>query len=200
MSDATQPEAVQSPVPRRGKWRRRCLRSLLVAFVLLVLFHQPLLRWGLRLAAFRLAARENVQLSLEIEGSVWTNLTLKNVRALPAGVSPVDSITIERLRVEYSLWTFMRDGARNFLTFYNLRNANLVLDPVKGNEDQKQKLAHALRDILQQPAMYSDRAQIENFNLTVRASEGTYDWKGVHALLDPVKPGGFCMIRIRSAC
>ena len=105
MPEPTPPEAVQESSPRRGKWRRRVFRGVLVLFVLLVLFHQPLLRWGVRLAAIRLAARENVRLSLEIEGSVWTNLTLKNVRAVPTGVSPVESITIERLRIEYSLQT-----------------------------------------------------------------------------------------------
>jgi len=162
---------------------------LLLGFVALALFHQPLLREGLRLAAVRLAARENVTLSLELEGSVWTNLTLKNLRAIPTGTSPVVSITIERLRAQYSLRTLLRRGARDFLTSYELRNANLVLDPVKGNEDQRQKLAHALRDILQQPALFSDRAQIENFNLTLRASEGTYFWKNVCARLDPQQAG-----------
>lgn len=165
------------------------MRAFLLLFTLLVLFHQPLLRAGLRRVAIHLAARQNVQLSLEIEGSVWTDLTLKNLRAVSTGCSPVELITIERLRVEYDLLTLLRDGPNHFLTYYNLRNANLALDPVKGNEDQKLKLAHALRDILQQPAMYSDRAQIENFNLSLHTSEGMYYWKDVHALLDPVQPG-----------
>lgn len=189
MSDAIQPEAAKLKHSRRGKWRRRVFRATLIVGLLVLLFHQPILTAVLRQAAIRLAARDNVALNLEISGSVWTNLTLKNVRALPTGTSPVESITIERLRVKYNLITLFRSGPENFLTSYHLRNANLVLDPVRGNEDQKQKLARVLRDILQQPAMYSDRAQVENFNLTFRATEGTYICKGVEALLDPTKQG-----------
>ena len=190
MSETTPPEAIPTPTPpRRGKGRRWGVRSLIGFFALLVLFHQPLLREALRLVAIRLAANQNVQLSLEVEGSVWTHLTLKNIRAVSMGSSPVESITIERLRVEYDLPTLLRLGPHEFLTFYNLRNANLVLDPGKGNEDQKRTLLHVLQDILQQPAMYSDRALIENLNLTLRTPGGTYLIQDVHALLDPVKMG-----------
>ena len=189
MPEATPPDAIPPTAPARGKKRRRVLRLFFLLLALLALVHQPLLTAGLRRVAIHLAARQNVQLSLDVGGSVWTHLTLKNIRAVSTGSSPVDLITIDRLRVEYNLLTLLRQGPSHCLTFYNLRNANLALDPVKGNEDQKQKLAHVLRDILQQPAMYSDRAQIENFNLTLRTSEGTYYWKDIHALLDPVQPG-----------
>lgn len=189
MPEATPPDAIHPTAPARRKKPRRGLRLFFLVLALLALFHQPLLTAGLRLVAIRLAARQNVQLSLDVGGSVWTHLTLKNIRAVATGSSPVDTIQIDRLRVEYNLLALLRQGPSHFLTFYNLRNANLVLDPVKGNEDQKLKLAHALRNILQQPAMYSDRAQIENFNLSMHTSEGMYYWKDVHALLDPVQPG-----------
>ena len=164
----------------------------------LALFHQPLLRAGLRRGVVHLAARENVHLALELEGSVWSHVTLKNLRAVATGPSPVESIRIERLRLEYNMWTLLREGPSHFLTFYNLRNASLALDPGKGDEDQKRHLLHALRDILEQPAMYSDRAQVENLNLTLRTPEGVYLFKDVHALLDPIQPGyvrmGECIV------
>ncbi|MEI6560814.1 MAG: translocation/assembly module TamB domain-containing protein [Verrucomicrobiota bacterium] len=187
MSDATPPEATPPLAPRRGGRRLRWLLGLCV--LTLALFHQPLLRAGLRRVVVHLAARENVRLSLKVEGSVWGHVTLKNLRAVSTGPSPVESIRIERLRVEYNLWTLLREGPNHFLTFYNLRNASLALDPGKGDEDQKRHLLHVLRDILEQPAMYSDRAQVENLNLTLRAPEGVYVFKDVHALLDPIQPG-----------
>ncbi|MDD5351429.1 MAG: hypothetical protein PHQ12_14555, partial [Chthoniobacteraceae bacterium] len=174
---------------RGGGRRRRVWRWLLLAGVLLALAHQPLLRAALRLAAIRLAARENVRLSLSVEGSVWTHLTLKNIEASAVGASPVDTISIEQLRVEYNLWKLLREGSGHALSFYNLRNARLVLEPKKGNADQKERLAQVLREILEQPLMRSDRAQIENFNLTLRMPAGIYELKGVHALLDPAKTG-----------
>ena len=189
MSEAPEPEAVPTPPSRRGKVRRFLFRGLLLLLAAVILFHQPLLTAALRLVAIRLAARENVRLELDVEGSVWTRLTIKNLRATPTGSSPINSITIEEAQAQYSLPTLLRRGPRDFLSSYHLRNANLSLDAVRSNEDQKQKLAHLLHDILQQPAMYSDRAQVENFNLTLSTPEGTYRWLGVEALLDPVKPG-----------
>ena len=186
MSQATEPEAVPTPPSRRGKVRRALFRGTLLLLAGVILLHQPLLTAVLRQVAIRLAARENVRLEVDVGGSVWTRLTLKNLRATPTGSSPIDSITIEELQVEYSLPTLLRRGWRDFLTGYHLRNANLVLDAVRSNEEQKHKLAQALHDILQQPAMYSDRAQVENFNLTLRTPEGVYRWQGVEALLDPV--------------
>ena len=189
MSQATEPEAVPTPPSRRGKVRQAIFRGTLLLLAGVILFHQPLLTAVLRQVAIRLAARENVRLEVDVGGSVWTRLTLKNLRATPTGSSPIDSITIEELQVEYSLPTLLRRGWRDFLTGYHLHNANLSLDAVRSNEEQKHKLAQVLHDILQQPAMYSDRAQVENFNLTLRTPEGVYRWHGVEAWLDPVKPG-----------
>ena len=190
MPEAPTPEEISPPAPRREGGRRRIVFSLLgVLALLLALFHQPLLREGLRRGVIAFAARENVRLSLEVEGNVWGRLTLKNLRAVSTGSSPVESIRIEGLRVEYHLWTLLREGSNDFLTFYHLRNAEIALDPSRGSEDQKRHLLHVLRDILQQPAMYSDRAQIEHLNLTVRTPEGVYRLKDVQLLLDPIQRG-----------
>ncbi|MCX6968328.1 MAG: translocation/assembly module TamB domain-containing protein [Verrucomicrobia bacterium] len=190
MSEAPLPEAIRPTVPCAGKRKKRFARVLTgLCVLLLALFHQPLLRAGLKRVAVHFAARENVALSLKLEGSVWTDLTLKDLRAVATGPSPVESISIERLRVEYNLWTLLREGREEFLSFYHLRNAHLALDPGKGNENQKRNLLHVLRDILQQPSMNSDRAQIENLNLTLRTPEGIYRLSEVHALLDPLEHG-----------
>ena len=161
----------------------------LAVAALLLVFHQPLLRAALRWTVIRLVAREQVTLSGDLEGSVWTNLTLRNVHATSTGAVPIDSIFIEKLRVEYNLWELARRGPGQAVKFYNLRNAKLALAPVRGNPEKKKRLVQILRDILQQPAMYSDRAQIENFNLTIRTSRGTYVWDDIHAKLDPVEEG-----------
>lgn len=189
MPESAQPEASAPPLSRRGEWGRRFWRGGLLALALLLAFHQPVLRQALRGYAIHRAAREQVALSCELEGSVWTNLTLRNVRATSSGSVPIDSVFIEKLRVEYNLWELLRRGPGRAVKFYNLRNAQLALAPIRGNMDQKKRLLRLLRNILQQPAMYSDRAQIENFNLTVRTLRGTYVWNDIHALLDPVKPG-----------
>lgn len=182
-------EASRSP-RRPGRGRRRLWRWILaVALLLALVLHQPILRAAVRLAAVRMASRVHVGLSLEVTGSVWTHLTLRHIEARATGESPVEHISIERLRVEYSLWKLLRQGPNHALTFYNLRNARLELEPRKGNADQKQRLVRMLRGVLEQPLMRADRAQIENFNVTLRTPKGSYVFGGVHALLDPEKPG-----------
>ncbi len=157
--------------------------------VLAVVFHRPLLIAALRTTAIEMAIRQNVQLSLQIEGNVLNGLTLKNLQAIPVGSSPVESIKIERLQVQYSLRELFRNGVRNFVKGYDLRNATLALTATKGTQDQRQALANILRDILQQPALFSDRAQVENFNLTVKTAGGAWVVGGLDAHLDPLIPG-----------
>ncbi len=188
MPESAQPEAQPKSRRRHGGWRLLG-RAALAAAALLLAFHQPILRAVLWHEVVRLAASKQVQLSGELKGSVWTHLTLQDVRAVSLGRVPFDTIEIDRLRLEYSLWTLIRRGPAHALTYYNLRNARLGLAPVRGNTDEDKKLARLLRNILQQPAMYSDRAQIENFNMTVRTNHGLYVWEDIHALLDPDKPG-----------
>ena len=184
----TEPEKAKPPKPRR-RWRKRLGWSLLGLLVLAVVFHRPLLVMALRTAAIRWAARQNVQLSAEIDGSVLAGITLKNVRAIPTGPSPVDSIQIESVRVHYDLSRLFRNGIRDVVTGYRLRNAHLTITPEHGTKTQKDELTKALRDILQQPALFSDHVQIENFNLTVKTEDGALVLGGVHALLDPQNPG-----------
>ena len=182
----TEPENAHPP--RKRKWLRRAGWLLLGLIMLLALAHRPLLIFAIRTVAIREAARENVRLSVEIEGNLWTGLIVKNLRAMPIGNSPVESISIERLHIRYNLPQLFRTGVRDFVTGYDLRNASLMLTD-NGTEDQKQELANILRNILQQPAFFSDRVLVENFNLVVKTRDGAWVAEGVNARLDPTNPG-----------
>ncbi|XHR28248.1 MAG: translocation/assembly module TamB domain-containing protein [Chthoniobacteraceae bacterium] len=190
MPDSAPSEAhSQAPHRSRAKWGRLLWRGGLLATVLLLVFHQIILRAVLWNAVVRLAARYQVVITGELRGSVWTHLTLQDIHAVSNGAIPFDSIDVDRLRLEYSLWALVRRGPARALTYYNLRNARLQLAPVRSSTDEEKKLAHFLRNILQQPAMYSDRAQIENFNLSIRTRHGMFVWNDIHALLDPDREG-----------
>lgn len=190
MPESARPEAPsEAPRPKKGRWGRLFWRSVLLGLALLLVFHQPILRALLWDSVIRLAAKHQVTISGQLRGSVWTHLTLQDVHATSAGPVPFDSIDIDRLRLEYNLWELYRRGPAHAVTYYNLRNAHLALAPVRSSTDEEKKLARFLRNILQQPAMYSDRAQIENFNLTIRTRHGLFVWNDIHALLDPEKPG-----------
>ena len=73
----------------------------------------------------KVAARQNIRLSLQVQGTIFTNISLKNIRAVPngKGATPVENISIEEVTVHYSILSLARKGISEFLDSYVLRNA-----------------------------------------------------------------------------
>lgn len=176
---------------RQPRWSRRILRGLLILLGLLIIFHRPLLITLIHTVAIKVAAKENIQLSLRIEGTIFTNISLKDIRALPNGhgPTPVDNISIDEVTVHYSIPALVRKGVSEFLSSYTLRNAYVVVKPVEGTKEQKSDLASTLHSLIQQPALFSNRVDIENLNLVANVPDGQFAVKGLTLLLDPVQPG-----------
>ncbi len=193
---------VGAPVAGSGKtaagwrgWVWKALKILAVLVLLLAIFHRPLLQWTLTAVLYKVAARQNVSLKLEISGSMITNLTVRGVRAAPTGKgqSPVQKIEIEHMHFEYSLWKLMRGGPGEFLKSYEIRHANLEIlaGPPKNEAEKRQKrtLASDLNRLLAQPALYADEVGVEDFNIRVQAPDGVTRVEDLHLFLHPKKPG-----------
>ena len=185
----TAPENPIRPPKRRRRRLRWLALGLLVLLAVLAAAHRPILVFAVRQAAVRWAARQHVELSLEVRGNVLTQVTLSNIRARAIGRSPVDAIDIESVQIQYDPIRLLRRGVRDFISGYRLRNAKLELTPAHGTPTQQEEIAKVLRDILQQPALFSDRVQVENLNVKVNTDHGPYVLGGAHALLDPTGPG-----------
>ncbi len=184
--------------PPARRWLRRVGWTLLVLSVILAIFHRPLLKGLIHVVAVKVAAKQNIQLSLDVRGTVLTNLALENIKALPAGgVSPVENIDIELVRVRYSFISLLRHGVSDFLQSYELRNANITVKPVEGTRSQKRDLGQTLTNILQKPALFSDRVNVRNLNLVAHVPDGEFAIKNVNLFLDPVKPGLLHIDRIQ---
>ena len=191
------PESLSSvPAPGPGskkrphRWRRRLFRIglfLLALLVLLIIFRRPLLTALL----VKLAATENIQLSLDINGTVFKNLSLRNIRAVPngKGPTPVENISIDEVTVEYSIPALVRKGFSEFLESYTLRNAYIALKPVEGTTEQKSDLASTLHGLIQNPALFSNRVEIDNLNLVAHVPDGDFAVKKLDLSLDPAQPG-----------
>lgn len=178
------------PVARTQRpWFKRLGMILLALFLILAALHRPILLTAGRLALIKVAARQNVKLEVQLSGTIFTNLTVRNVHARPIGESPVHKIDIELVRLNYNLFHLVRDGLGEFLQFYEIKNADLVLNATKGSKEQRRTLAQDLNNLLQQPAFYSDAVRIENFNIVVRADNGETQAQGLHLLLDPHREG-----------
>ncbi|MGV3531277.1 MAG: hypothetical protein ACO1QR_02830, partial [Chthoniobacteraceae bacterium] len=190
--------AAPAEVPVAGKKRRwggmllKIFAGLLLVFVI---FHRPVLQWTLTTLLYKVAARQNVSLELDISGSMLWNLTVQNVRALPTGEgeSPVRKITIEYLHFEYSIPKLITGGLGEFLKSYEIRHADIdiVAKPSKNEAEKRQKrtLADDLNNLLAQPALYADEVGVEDFNLVVQSPKDVTRVEGLHLFLHPQKQG-----------
>ena len=190
--ERTAPAPASSAGARRPRrWWRRTWQTLLVLLALLIVFHRPLLIALIHTVAIKVAAKQNIDLSLQVEGSVLTNISLKNIRAVPTGrgSTPVENISIEEVTVQYSITSLIRNGVSEFLRSYTLRNAYIAVKPVEGTSEQKSDLASTLHGLIQQPALFSDRVDIENLNLLAHVPDGDFAVKGLNLSLDPTQAG-----------
>ncbi len=205
------PPTETPPAPALPKRRapRRVLRALGLLLLVLAIFHRPLFHGGVRLLLIQVAARQNLTLEVRFSGSIFTHLVVEKVRAVPTGrgPSPVRHITIERVRLDYSVPMLVRHGVREFLRSYEVINADLdfVALPSKTKKEkqekqekqQKHSLAQDLNNLLGQPAAYADRVKIENFNLKVTAPNNVTAVQGFHLLLEPETAGHLRIARLQ---
>jgi len=189
MKEPAKPPA--KPHKKHRGWLRRSFLLLLGLVVLTVIFHRPLVRF----VVIRIAARQHLTVDFNFSGTVFTNLTLRDVRAVPNGTgpTPVERITIGQMRFEYSLPMLARYGLGEFLRSYEIRHAdlNFVALPSKSVSERKEKIniAEQINTIIAQPAAYADRAEIEDFTVRVRSPETETIVEGVDVLLAPDRPG-----------
>ncbi len=169
-----------------GSWRRRALIALGIFCVLLLVFHRPLLLYIGRQIALHYAAKENLKIEFRLEGSVFTNLTVRNLHAVPTGPSDVESIDVDLARVDYGLFALLRHGISKALRDVELKSARIVLNPAKAplrprppNPKNKIKL----------PDIFPERIHVVDATVIVR--NRPHDFIAEHADLDldPRRPG-----------
>lgn len=196
------PEPAPAQPPRKRGWFRRSLRWLGWIVLVVAIFHRPLFHFTVRTALRFAAARAHVDLDLRTSGTIFTNLTVSGVKARAdgSGVTPIRLINIESVRLDYSIPSLLKHGLGELLQSYEIHHATLELEalPSKSKAERKEKvrIAKLLNDILGQPAAYSDRVHIDDFNITVRAPGNVTEVKGVHLLLDPENFGHLRVARL----
>ena len=164
MSEPTTVPAKPKPKPKRG-WLRRALRWGLVVVVIAAIFHRPLFHGGARLALIAVGARMHLKVDLHLSGNVFTNLTVEGVRAEPVGTfpNPIRKLTLDRVRLDYSIPRLMKHGIGEFLGSYEITNADLQIEVLPGKKTEqsaavhreRQSIAALLNTILGQPALCS---------------------------------------------
>src|SRR5438046_2203066 len=95
--------------PRR-KWLRRIGFALLGLLVLLAVFHRPIFFRCTKYFIVRAARQQHVDLQYEMHGSIFTTLTVSNLRGIPTESGPVERLDIQTLNLRYSFVGLIRHG------------------------------------------------------------------------------------------
>ena len=181
-------------VPARRLWLKRVGLALGIVVLLLVVFHRPLLQTVGRRAAIQFAAKENLKLDFRLEGTIFTGIVLRNVRAVATGPSAVQAADIDLVRVDFSLWTLLRSGLSSFLKNVEVRNAIVVLDPAKAlpqidelEKDKKFKV----------PAFFPDRLVLSDINVRVISTPRDLLIEHLTLELNPTGPGELRIAKVQ---
>jgi autotransporter translocation and assembly factor TamB len=183
----------KNATPRRSLgWKRKLVIAGAIVFVLFVLFHGPILRPLARNIALRLAARENLKLDFQIEGSVLGGVVLRNIHATATGPSGVESVDADFARFDYSLWPLIFRGGPDLQTV-ELRSASIVLDPSKAKlpELAKPNKKRKLR------AIFPEQVHLAGVNLTVRDHPQDLVLQNLNLDLDPRQDGDLRIDRLQ---
>jgi autotransporter translocation and assembly factor TamB len=169
-----------------GNWRRRVLIAVGILGGLFLIFHRPLLLGLGHRIALHYAAKENLKLEFQLEGSVFTNIIIKNLHAVPTGPSDVELIDVDLARIDYGLFALLRHGISTAIKGAEIRSAQVVMNPAKTplrprppNPKKKIEL----------PDIFPERLHVADATIIVR--NRPHDFVLEHAAidLDPRRPG-----------
>ena len=171
--------------PRRhGRFWRRVMAGLAICAALLVIFHRPILLGIGRKIALRYAAKENLKADFRVEGNPFGSVTIRNLHAFAVGPSRIESIDIDYLYLDYSLFGFARHGLPRLFNDVEARSASIVLNPSKAPLRPR-----PLHPQLKLPRFFPERLRATDLTFIVRNQP--YDFVVGHADLDlnPRSPG-----------
>jgi autotransporter translocation and assembly factor TamB len=176
-------EEDQARVTRHGLWRRVMI-GLAVCVALLTIFHRPILLAIGRKIVVRYAAKENLKADFRVEGNPFGHVTIRNLHAFAVGPSRIESIDIDYLYLDYSLFGFARHGLPRLFNDVEARSASIVLNPSKAPLRPR-----PLHPQLKLPRFFPERLRAADLTFIVRNQP--YDFVVGHADLDlnPRSPG-----------
>ncbi|MGE5212436.1 MAG: translocation/assembly module TamB domain-containing protein [Nitrospirota bacterium] len=168
----------------RRIWVRRVMIGLAACLGLLIIFHRPILLATVRHFAIRYATKENLKIDFRLEGNPFSYLTVRNLHAVPTGPSAIESIDIDSLYVDYSLFGFARHGVSHLLQAVEARGAQVVLSPARAPPPKPRPKK---RPTL--PDAFPERIRLADATLIIRASPNDFVVEHADLALNPRAPG-----------
>jgi TamB, inner membrane protein subunit of TAM complex len=171
--------------PRLRLWIKRLGLGLLVVIVLLLVFHRPIIFEGTRYFVVRAAKQQNLDIDYEIGGSIFSTLTVSNLKATPTEPGPIQRLEIGNIDLQYSLWGALRNGLPALLDLVALKNVYVEITPSEEPPPEKKEEPQAFKF----PALFPKTLQIENVNFVSHAKTGDTVVEDFWFTLLPDKPG-----------
>jgi len=175
-----------------GRLRRRVMVGLAVCAALVIIFHRPILVAVGRQIALRYASRANLKIDFRLEGNPFSHLTARHFHAFPTGPSPIESIDIDQLYVDYDLFGFARHGLSRLFKNVEARSARIVLNPSKAP-----LRARPPKPQLKLPRFFPERIRLTDATLVVKNQPEDFVAEGINVDLDPRHPGELRVERLQ---
>jgi hypothetical protein len=153
----------QADAEAHRRWWRRVEMALAIFAALALIFHRPILLAVGRKIALRYAAKENLKADFRLEGNPFSHLTIRNFHAFAVGPSGVESIDIDYLYLDYSLFGFARHGLSRLFNGVEVRSARIVLNP--SNAPLRPRPS---KPKLKLPKFFPERIRMADTTLVVR--------------------------------
>ncbi len=191
MSDETPAPNPEKPPLRkpRHRWLRRVLIVLLALFLLLAIFHRPLIFEGSRYFIVRAAKQQHLDLTYDIGGSIFSSLYVTRLKAVPTEPGPIDQLEIGTIRLQYSLWGLFRKGLPALLKTVEVKDAFIGLTPGEPLPPEKEEKPQRFKF----PALFPEILRIENVNFVSHAPSGDTELAGFTFTLLPDRAGTFAI-------
>jgi autotransporter translocation and assembly factor TamB len=169
----------------KGKRWRRVWISLGIAFALLLVLHRPILLGVIHWFAVRTAAKENVKLEFQLEGNVFSAITIRNLHLTPTKANaPLESGNANYIHAEYDLFALLRGRKADLIDLIEVRDARFVVRPqptVKPSPPPKEKVSL--------PGIFPQRMRIEGLSVTIRDRPSDLVIEDLNLELNPHMPG-----------
>ncbi len=175
--------------PGAGRGRgglRRVWVVLCVLLAALLIFHRPLLLSIGRAVAIHYAAKAGLKVDFRAEGTVFTNLIIRNLHVLPTEPTTVESIDVDFVRADYSLIDWIRFGASEMLKNVEVRSARIVLNTDK--TPVKPKIPKPDERITL-PTLFPEQVRLSDVNLIIRTTPQDFVIEHLYLDLLPRAPG-----------
>src|SRR5207247_1874739 len=137
-------------------------------------------------------AKQHLKIDFRLEGNPFSHLTARNFHAFPTGPSPIESIDIDQLYVDYDLLGFARHGLSRLFENVEARSARIVLNPSKAPLRTRPP-----RPQLKLPRFFPERLRLTNATLVVRNQPDDFVAEGIDLDLDPRHPGELRIERLQ---